>query len=63
VLDESVHAGMTNGGSGSNNESRYSSLDAEFGPDQSFMSTTSTGMQDNSNANEGMRHNVAFWPA
>ncbi|KAJ4379364.1 hypothetical protein N0V86_005409 [Didymella sp. IMI 355093] len=52
VLDESVHAGMTNGGSGSNNESRYSSLDAEFGPDQSFMSTTSTGMQDNSTANE-----------
>ncbi|KAF2623961.1 hypothetical protein BU25DRAFT_413854, partial [Macroventuria anomochaeta] len=51
VLEGSVNAGMNNGGSGSNNESRYSSLDAEFGPDQSFMSTTTTAMQDNIPAN------------
>lgn len=63
VLEESVNADMTNGGSGSNNESRYSSLDAEFGPDQSFMSTTSAAMQDNSNSNhEGMLPNVASDP-
>ncbi|KAF2994598.1 hypothetical protein E8E13_002069 [Curvularia kusanoi] len=51
VLEGSVNAGMTNGGSGSNNDSRYSSLDAEFGPDQSFMSTTTTTIQDNANGN------------
>ncbi|KAF1944945.1 hypothetical protein EJ02DRAFT_339725 [Clathrospora elynae] len=41
VMDDSLNAGMTNGGSGSNNESRYSSLEADFGPDQSFISNTS----------------------
>ncbi|OAL51458.1 hypothetical protein IQ07DRAFT_631311 [Pyrenochaeta sp. DS3sAY3a] len=47
ILDGSINAGMTNGGSGSNNESRYSSIDADFGPDQSFMSNVSNaGMQD-----------------
>ncbi|OAK94853.1 hypothetical protein IQ06DRAFT_320856 [Phaeosphaeriaceae sp. SRC1lsM3a] len=40
VLDNAMHAGMTNGNSGSNNESRYSSIDADFDPSQSFMSTT-----------------------
>jgi regulatory factor X len=37
MLDESVHT-MANGGSGSNNESRYSSIDDEFNPTQSFAS-------------------------
>ncbi|XP_014552995.1 hypothetical protein COCVIDRAFT_40879 [Bipolaris victoriae FI3] len=41
VMGDPLNAGMTNGGSGSNNDSRYSSLEADFGPDQSFMSTTS----------------------
>ncbi|KAF2128702.1 hypothetical protein P153DRAFT_292651 [Dothidotthia symphoricarpi CBS 119687] len=46
-VDESVNNGLTNGGSGSNNDSRYSSIEADFGPDQSFMSTTSNvTMQD-----------------
>ncbi|ORY17684.1 hypothetical protein BCR34DRAFT_24143 [Clohesyomyces aquaticus] len=39
-------AAMTNGGSGgSNNESRYSSMDADFGPDQSFMSNSNVNVQ------------------
>ncbi|KAH6141617.1 hypothetical protein HBI68_215750 [Parastagonospora nodorum] len=47
VMDNAIHAGMTNGGSGSNNESRYSSIDADFDPSQSFMSTASNvAMQD-----------------
>ena len=42
IADDSMNAGVTNGGSGSNNESRYSSIDADFGPDQSFMSNVSS---------------------
>lgn len=54
VLDNAMHAGLTNGGSGSNNESRYSSIDADFDPTQSFMSTTSNVvMQDANNNHEG----------
>jgi regulatory factor X len=53
VMDN-VHAGIANGGSGSNNESRYSSIDADFDPNQSFMSTTSNvTMQDASTNHEG----------
>jgi regulatory factor X len=48
VIDESVNTAMTNGGSASNNDSRYSSLDADFGPDQSFMSTASNVTMQNS---------------
>jgi regulatory factor X len=44
-MDSTMNAGMTNGGSGSNNESRYSSLEADFDPNQSFMSTTSHAVQ------------------
>jgi regulatory factor X len=54
VLDNAMPAGMTNGGSGSNNESRYSSIDAEFDPNQSFISTTSNvGMPDANTSHEG----------
>lgn len=54
IADDSVNAGLTNGGSGSNNESRYSSIDADFGPDQSFMSNVSTsGLHDSGNNQEG----------
>jgi regulatory factor X len=54
VMDNSMHAGMTNGGSGSNNESRYSSIDADFDPSQSFMSTTSNvAMQDPNTNHDG----------
>jgi regulatory factor X len=48
VIDESVNTALTNGGSASNNDSRYSSLDADFGPDQSFMSTASNVTMQNS---------------
>jgi len=41
VMDSGMNAALTNGGSGSNNESRYSSIDADFDPTQSFMSTAS----------------------
>lgn len=64
VMEGSVNTGMANGGSGSNNESRYSSLDADFGPDQSFMSATTTAMQDTNNSNqEGMHLHFANRPA
>lgn len=46
LMGESMNGGMTNGGSGSN-ESRYSSIDADFGPSQSFMANNSNvSMQD-----------------
>ncbi|KAF2205830.1 hypothetical protein GQ43DRAFT_211034 [Delitschia confertaspora ATCC 74209] len=46
VLNGSMSNGLTNGGgSGSNNESRYSSLDADFGPSQSFMSGVEVPVQ------------------
>lgn len=37
LMGESINTGMTNAGSGSNNDSRFSSMDADFGPNQSFM--------------------------
>ncbi|KAH8725435.1 RFX DNA-binding domain-containing protein [Phaeosphaeriaceae sp. PMI808] len=48
VIDNAIHGGIINGGgSGSNNESRYSSIDADFDPSHSFMSTASNvAMQD-----------------
>jgi regulatory factor X len=49
VLGGSMHAGLANGGSGSNNESRYSSLDAEFGPSQTFMGGNDVPMQSTNN--------------
>lgn len=53
VMDDPLNAGMTNGGSGSNNESRFSSMDADF-PDHSFMSNTSNvAIQDTGAHNEG----------
>ncbi|KAF1851252.1 uncharacterized protein K460DRAFT_373301 [Cucurbitaria berberidis CBS 394.84] len=52
VMDDSMNAGMINGGSGSNNESRYSSIDADFGPDQSFMSNTSNVAMQDPNTNQ-----------
>ncbi|KAH9872911.1 hypothetical protein J1614_005306 [Plenodomus biglobosus] len=52
VLDDPLNAGLTNGGSGSNNESRYSSLEADFGPGHSFMSTTSNVAMDPGAAHE-----------
>ncbi|KAF2176271.1 hypothetical protein K469DRAFT_607759 [Zopfia rhizophila CBS 207.26] len=51
ALGDSMSAGMVNGGSGSNNESRFSSIGAEFGPTQSFMSNASVTMQDTGNNN------------
>ncbi|KAF2866519.1 hypothetical protein BDV95DRAFT_631678 [Massariosphaeria phaeospora] len=38
LMGESLNTAMTNQGSVSNNDSRYSSIDIEFGPGQSFMS-------------------------
>ncbi|KAF2262078.1 hypothetical protein CC78DRAFT_535133 [Lojkania enalia] len=53
LMADSVNTGMaTGGGSGSNNDSRYSSIDADFGPNQSFMSTNSVQMQDAGNSNQ-----------
>jgi len=48
----SMNTGLQNGGSGSN-DSRYSSLDAEFGGGQSFMSGGEVPMQATGNSNEG----------
>jgi regulatory factor X len=54
VIGDSLNATMTNGGSGSNNESRYSSLEADFGPDQSFISNAShVTIQDAGSNQEG----------
>ncbi|KAK1920387.1 hypothetical protein P3342_002683 [Pyrenophora teres f. teres] len=54
VMGDPLNAGMTNGGSGSNNDSRYSSLEADFGPDQSFISTNShVAIQNNGSNQEG----------
>jgi regulatory factor X len=55
-MDNAMHASMANGGSGSNNESRYSSIDADFDPNQSFMSTTSNVAMHDPNTN----HNGEF---
>jgi regulatory factor X len=53
VMDDPMNAGLTNGGSGSNNDSRYSSLEADFGQDQSFMSTTSNVAMHHGGNHEG----------
>jgi regulatory factor X len=56
VLGDPLHAGMNNGGSGSNNDSRYSSLEAaDFGADQSFISNAgnNVGIQDNGSNQDG----------
>lgn len=52
ALDNSMHAGMNNG-SGSNQESRYSSIDADFDPNQSFMSTASNALGDANTVPDG----------
>jgi regulatory factor X, other len=52
VLGGSMHTGLPNGGSGSNNDSRYSSLDADFGPSQSFMSGNEVSMQPSNNGGD-----------
>ncbi|KAL6706629.1 hypothetical protein ACN47E_005171 [Coniothyrium glycines] len=49
VLEDTLTAALTNGASGSNHDSRYSSIENEFGADQSFMSTTSHVMHDSGN--------------
>jgi regulatory factor X len=65
VMDNAMHAGMTNGGSGSNNESRYSSIDADFDPSHSFMSTASNvAMQDANTTHDGEStclHSPRLW--
>ncbi|KAF2715377.1 hypothetical protein K504DRAFT_367201 [Pleomassaria siparia CBS 279.74] len=48
-----MNTGMANG-SGSNNESRYSSIDADFGPTQSFIADNNVHMQDTGNSNPGI---------
>lgn len=55
VLDNNTMQGnITNGGTGSNHESRYSSIDADFDPNQSFMSTTSNvAMRDATTNHQG----------
>jgi regulatory factor X len=59
VMGDPLNAGMTNGGSGSNNDSRYSSLEADFNPDQSFMSNAShVTIQDTGSNQEG----ESFYP-
>jgi regulatory factor X len=63
VMDDPLNAGMTNGGSGSNNDSRYSSLEADFGGEQSFMSTTSNvPMQEPESNQEGKLHSPTHGP-
>lgn len=64
VMDNGMNVGMTNGGSGSNNESRYSSIDADFDASQSFMSTgTNVAVQHPSTNHDGKssRHTVLTW--
>jgi regulatory factor X len=58
VMDNGMSVGMTNGGSGSNNESRYSSIDGDFDPNQSFMSTTSNAAMQESNAHHDGKSNT-----
>ena len=53
VIEDPLNATLTNGGSGSNNESRYSSLEADFGPDRSFMTTTNNVAMDPRVSTEG----------
>ncbi|KAF2654243.1 hypothetical protein K491DRAFT_601295 [Lophiostoma macrostomum CBS 122681] len=45
LMGDGLNTNMTNGGSGSNNESRYSSIDVEYAPDQSFVSNGNGYMQ------------------
>lgn len=51
MMAESMSANMVNGGSGSNNESRYSSIDADFGPTQSFMANSNGQLQTTGTSN------------
>lgn len=50
MMNDPMNVGMANG-SGSNNESRYSSMDAEFGPTQSFIANNNIHMQDAGSSN------------
>ena len=45
VVDGPLDSAMMNGGSGSNNDSRYSSIGADFTTNQSFMTTVDDTMQ------------------
>ncbi len=59
VMDDPLNAALTNGGSGSNHESRFSSIDADFDPEQSFMTTTGNlTMQDAGAHQEGQFPNL-----
>jgi regulatory factor X, other len=60
IMDGPLDSGMTNGGS--NNDSRYSSMDADFGANQSFMTTGDISMQDTgaSNTNDSKSYHVPF---
>lgn len=51
LMGESINTNMANGGSGSNNESRYSSIDADFGPSQSFVTNNAGQTQETGNSN------------
>ena len=51
LMDESIATNFVNGGSGSNNESRYSSIGADFNANQSFMSSTNSNRQERGNSN------------
>jgi regulatory factor X len=63
TMDESVQNNMVNAESGSNNNSRYSSIDAEYGPNQSFMSNTNGHVQERGNVNPGSQsHTSPFHP-
>jgi regulatory factor X len=64
VMGDPLNPSMTNGGSGSNNDSRYSSLEAaDFGPDQSFISNVgnNVGVQDNGSNQEGESSQPSPW--
>ncbi|KAF2463744.1 uncharacterized protein BDR25DRAFT_272684 [Lindgomyces ingoldianus] len=60
LMGESMNAGIVNGGSASNNDSRYSSMDADFGPNQSFLSNTNVHMQDTNTANMEISNNRRY---
>ena len=45
AVDGPLDSAMMNGGSGSNNDSRYSSIGADFTTNQSFMTTVDDTMQ------------------
>jgi regulatory factor X len=51
LMADTLNTNMTNGGSGSNNESRYSSIDVDYAPNQSFEAKYNGHMQSNGNSN------------